>query len=528
MRIRMGKKSVAAFVGCLFLFLSSAVVIGAELASLNDWKGPKAKYVFMFVGDGLGLQQVSAAEAFQANQGQPAAPGVAKLSLSRLPVQGLSTTYSANSFITDSAPAGTSLATGYKTDNGVIGVDPSKTRQFTTIAEEAKKNGMRVGIVSTVSLNHATPASYYAHIPSRGSYYEIGRQLIASGFDYFGGGGLHKHNAKDASGTPRKNLYDIAAEKGFHVLRNQESILSFRPDGKPVLAVNPVLDKDSAMPYAIDKTEKELTLAEFVEKGVEVLDNDKGFFLMAEGGKIDWACHANDAVASIHDTFAFDEAVRVAIAFAAKHPEETLIVVTGDHETGGMSLGFAGTEYATFFDKIANQNISYQVFDKRIEELRKTKGAVATLTDIKGDITKHFGLIFAGQEEIATLAKEAKKNPEARKRLGLALTAAETAALKKALAMSMQGNVESKPDSQEFLLYGGYEPLSVQVTHILNNKAGIGWTSYAHTGIPVPVFASGPGSELFQGYYDNTDIAKKLFSIMGFTLPAPIMYSAAR
>ena len=527
MRICMGKKSVAAFAGCLFLFLSSAAAIGAGLVSANDWKGAPAKYVFMFVGDGLGLQQVSAAEAFLANQGQPGAPGVVKLSLSRLPAQGLSTTYSANSFITDSAPAGTSLATGYKTDNGVIGIDPSKTRQFTTIAEEAKKNGMRVGIVSSVSLNHATPASYYAHMPSRGSYYEIGQQLIASGFDYFAGGGLHKHDAKDASGAPRKSLYEVAAEKGFHVLRDRASILSFKADGKPVLAVNPVLDKDSAMPYAIDKTENELALAEFVEKGVEVLDNGKGFFLMVEGGKIDWACHANDAATSIRDTFAFDEAVRVALAFAAKHPEETLIVVTGDHETGGMSLGFAGTEYATFFEKIANQKLSYQMFDKRIADLRKAKGAAATLADMKDDITKHFGLIFAGQEEIAVLAKEAKANPEAQKRLGLTLTAAETDMLEKALAMSMQGNTESKPGSQEFLLYGGYEPLSVQITHLLNNKAGIGWTSYAHTGIPVPVFASGPGSGLFQGYYDNTDIAKKLFSIMGFALPAPAEYNAS-
>ncbi|WP_027188709.1 alkaline phosphatase [Desulfovibrio cuneatus] len=521
------QQTAALLAGLALLCTATAGLASGIPQAENTWNGPKPKYVFMLIADGLGLQQVASAEAFLASQRGNAAPGIVKLDLSQLPEQGLSTTYSANSFITDSAPAGTALATGYKTDNGVIGVDPSKTQRFTTIAEAAKQAGMKVGVVSSVSINHATPGSYYAHMPSRNSYYEIGEQLIASGFDYFGGGGLHKYNAKDAAGTPRKSLYAIAAEKGMRVLRDKNAILAAKP-GSPVLAVNPVLDASNAMPYALDKTENELSLAEFTAKGIELLDNPKGFFLAVEGGKIDWACHANDAAASIHDTLAFDSAVQVALDFAQKHPTETLVVITGDHETGGMSLGFAGTEYATFFEKIAKQNQSYEGFDKKIADLRKEKGTAATLADIKGAITTSFGLQFATPEAFTALVESAKTDKAAKTQLGLTLTATEQAMVESALALSMKGGWAEKPGSQEYLLYGGYDPLSVQLTHILNNKAGIGWTSYAHTGIPVPVFAQGPGSELFRGYYDNTDIAKKLFSIMGLAFPAPTAYNASK
>ena len=236
----------------------------------NLWQGEHPKYVFMFIGDGLGLQQISAAEAYLAalepeTRGKP---GIIKLSFGDFPAQGLCTTYSANSFITDSATAATSLATGYKTDNGVIGLDPGKTRSFATVAELAKKSGMRVGIVSTVSLNHATPASYYAHQPSRNSYYEIGMQLVKSGFDYFAGGGILQHNAKDSRGNPRASLYEVAAQDGFVVLRDRASIMSASFDGKPILAVNPDLDRDSAMPYALDKKDGDVSLSEFVQKGI--------------------------------------------------------------------------------------------------------------------------------------------------------------------------------------------------------------------------------------------------------------------
>jgi alkaline phosphatase len=523
-------KAAACAVFFSFMCISAAFAAPDPLVQQripeNTWKGSPAKYVFVFIGDGMGLQQVSSAEAFLAAQHGSKEPGVVMLNFSNFPDQGLSTTYSADSFITDSAPAGTSLATGYKTNNGVIGVDPTKTRSFTTMAELAKAGGMRVGIVSSVSLNHATPASFYAHMPSRNSYYEIGQQLINSGFDYFAGGGLHKSADKDAQGNPRRSLYEVAAEKGWSVLRDRDAILAAQP-GTPVLAVNPVLDVDGAMPYAMDQTGKELSLAEFTAKGIELLDNERGFFMMVEGGKVDWACHANDAAASIHDTIAFEKAVQVAVDFAAKHSGDTLILVTGDHETGGMSLGFAGTEYNSFFDKLAFQKLSFLAFDAMIADLRADKGETSTLADVRSMISKEFGLTFPSADEYKALAEHAKNDKDAKTRLGMALSPAEQDQLTNALSLSMSGAKSFDVNSQEFLLYGGYEPLSIQVTHILNNKAGIGWTTYAHTGIPVPVFAKGVGAELFRGYYDNTDIAWKIFSIMGMKAPVPAAFQAS-
>jgi alkaline phosphatase len=457
-------------------------------------------------------------------------PIIEKLTFSRFESQGMITTYSANSFITDSAPAATSLATGYKTDNGVIGVDPSKTKKFATIAELAKERGMKVGIISSVSINHATPAAFYAHVPSRNDYYGIGLQLIGSGFDYFAGGGFNQSMGKDKD---KKSLYDIAAEKGIQVLRNRDAILTAKKGEGMIFAVNPVLDEDNAMPYEIDRTPAELSLAEFTRKGIELLDNEKGFFMQVEGGKIDWTCHANDAATSIIDTFAFDDAVKEAVAFAGKHPDETLIVIVGDHETGGMSIGFAGTEYETFFEKIAGQKESYLEFDKKIAAYRAA-GKGKNLSGEKSfdaffpEITKSFGLLRLTKAEADDLAKKAKDGDGAAAlRLAMNLSPMELDAIRDAFGRSMtEGKVRG--DEQMFLLYGGYEPLSVQVTHVLNQKAGIGWTTYAHTGIPVPVFAHGQGAEMFSGYYDNTDVAWKTLSVMSLPALSPTAFQSMK
>ncbi len=477
----------------------------------NDWSGQKAKYVFMFIGDGLGLQQVNAAEVYNGSINRTGGkPAIRKLALSGLPVQGMITTYSTNSFITDSAPAATSLASGYKTENGVIGMDPAKKRKFTTVAQMVRAKGMKVGVLTTVSLNHATPAAFYASVPSRNDYYGIGEKLIDSGFDYFAGGGLHQNTGKDKD---RRNLYEIAKEKGYQVLRTREDILAAKPDTK-IIAVNPILDGSNAMPYDMDRTERELSLAEFTKKGIELLDNPKGFFMMVEGGKIDWACHANDAAAAILDTFAFDAAVREALAFAERHPDETLIIVVGDHETGGMSIGFAGTQYDTFFEKIAHQKESYESFDKKIVAFRKE--TEKTFEKMMPVITESFGLLTATAGEHAALEEKAKAGDDAaRTTLSMTLSDFELGELRTAFENSMLEKKERAKDEATFLLYGGYEPLSVKITHILNQKAGIGWTTYAHTGIPVPIFAKGLGSELFAGYYDNTDVAWKTMSILG-------------
>ena len=232
-----------------------------------------------------------------------------------------------------------------------------------------------------------------------------------------------------------------------------------------------------------------------MEKGIEVLDNDTGFFMMCEGGKIDWACHANDAGSSIHDTQALADAVQVAIDFASEHPDETLILVTGDHETVGLTIGFAGTDYDTYLDLLENQKISYAKFDS--DYVASYKENKTPFEDVLSDIEELFGLKAQG-------AADDK----------LVLTEYEMEQLRAAYEKSVNGTAASEYEQEEYVLYGTYEPLSVTITHIINNKSGISFTSYSHTGLPVAVLAEGVGAENFSGYYDNTQIYEKMADLL--------------
>ncbi|HRY53606.1 MAG TPA: alkaline phosphatase [Spirochaetia bacterium] len=465
------------------LGLAAALAVPAAAA-------PKAKYVFLFIGDGMALAQINSAAVY-ANAMSSKEIAIKPLGFSKLPVSGLTTTHDASSFITDSASAGTAMATGNKTLSGVINMDPGKTVKYRTIAEEAKALGMKVGIVSSVSIDHATPASFYAKVPSRSDYYAIGEQLAASGFDYFGGGGFLQPKGKKGD---QAELTELAAKAGYKVVAGKERIMALRKGSGKVLAVESLLQDASALHYDMDRPAGAASLADFTRVGIELLgDAPKGFFMMVEGGKIDWACHANDAASSIKDTLAFDAAVSEALAFMAKHPKETLIVVTGDHETGGMSIGFAGTQYSTFFDKVAKQTMSFQRFNDEVVKPYKDKAKKdeADLADLLPAIKAAFGLELGD------------------------LTPLQQNELQFAFNRTMGNQVVRAAAEDAYLLYGGYEPLTVKLTQILNQAAGIGWTSYAHTGVPVATFAKGSGQELFGGLYDNTDIYRKLCSAMG-------------
>jgi alkaline phosphatase len=445
-----------------------------------------AKYVFLFIGDGMGIPQINAAEIYASAIASKDIT-IKKLRFSQFPAQGLTTTYDAGTFITDSASAATAIASGNKTLSGVVNMDPAKKVRYTTIAEQAKTAGMKVGIISNVSIDHATPACFYAKAPSRGDYYSIAVQLSESGFDYFAGGGLLQPTGKNKD---QPHAIDLAKAKDYTVVTTVAAFNALKPGAGKVWAINPTLQDSSAMPYEMDRTKDDLTLADYTKKAMELLANDKGFFIMVEGGKIDWACHANDAAASIRDTLALDEAVAQAMAFAAAHPAETLIVVTGDHETGGMTIGFAGTKYEAFFDRIAPQKGSYVAFDTTVLQPFKAKNKTGTLDQLLPAIQAYFNLDYA------------------------TLTDAEKELLGRAFQRSMGGQVERAAQEDVYLLYGGYEPLTVALTHLVNQKAGIGWTSYSHTGVPIMTFAAGARQELFDGYFDNTDIYRKLVEAM--------------
>ena len=459
------------------------------------------KYIFLFIGDGMSYPQIQTTSYYLGAGGSDGGVATEKLSFMNFPVSGSAQTYDSTSFCPDSASTATSISTGNKTYSGTINMDTSKTQEYETISEKLKSQlNYKVGIVTTVNLNHATPAAFYAHQASRNSYYEIGLELIASGFDYFAGGGLLKPAGTESGQT---GLYALAEQAGYKVIQTDaEAKALTSADGKALVIAENLADS-GALSYQLDTPDTQMQLADYVKKGIEVLDNDTGFFMMIEGGKVDWACHANDAASAIHEVIALDAAVEEALAFYHEHPDETLILVTGDHETGGLTIGFAGTNYDTFLTHLNNQVISYAKYDS--DYVTKYKEEQTNFETVLGDIKTLFGLIT-------------KEDPDAAKDSALVLTGYEYDLLKAAYDKTLEPADEENPTEQtqeEYLLYGAYEPLSVTITHLLNNKSGIAYSSYSHTGLPVPVFAIGTGAEKFEGYYDNTDIFFNIAALTG-------------
>ena len=479
---------------------SPAVPAVSPLASVQAQEAKTPKYVFLFIGDGMSYPQFQAASdylgALADTGSDDILDGNVPLTFMNFPVAGSAVTYDSSSFCPDSASTATSLSTGYKTYSGTINMDETATVSYETISEKLHAQlGWKVGVISSVNLNHATPAAFYAHQAKRSNYYEIGQELVASNFEYFAGGGLLKPTGPDKDKT---SLYDLAAGAGYKVVMTQaeaEAVTS--ADGK-VLIIDEHLADSDAFAYENDRADGNWALSDYVKKGIEVLDNDTGFFLMVEGGKIDWACHANDAGSTIADTIALSDAVDEAVAFAQQHPDETLILVTGDHETGGLTIGYAGTDYDTFLTNLENQKISYAKFDS--DYVAKYKENNTSFDEVMKDVTALFGLKTEGAEDDT-----------------LVLTAYELDKLKAAYEATMDADrADADPANQaEYVLYGSYEPLSVTITHILNNKSGVNFASYAHTGLPVAVFAQGSGQDLFEGLYDNTQVYHKLAGLLG-------------
>lgn len=184
---------------------------------------------------------------------------------------------------------------------------------------------------------------------------------------------------------------------GYKVTYTQEDAEKSTDLTKKVILIDEHLADSDAMEYELDRDEDNWALADYVAKGIEVLDNDKGFFMMCEGGKIDWACHANDATSTVFDTLALADAVQVAIDFAEEHPDETLIIVTGDHETGGLTIGFAGTDYDTYLDCLTNQKISFAQFDEQY--VASYKENRTSFEDAMADVEELFGLKLEGDAD---------------------------------------------------------------------------------------------------------------------------------
>ena len=445
----------------------------------------QAKYVFYFIGDGMGVNQVNGTEMYLAEQ--EGRIGVKPLLFTAFPAGTMATTFSATNSVTDSSAAGTALATGEKTYNGAVSMDDDKN-VLSTVAERAKKAGRKVGIATSVSVDHATPAAFYAHQPNRSRYYEIALDLPKAGFDFYAGSGFLKPTTT-ADKKEAPNVFPIIEEAGYTIARGLDEYKEKAADAKKMILIQKEGAEPSCLPYAIDHEEGDLTLPEITESAVSFLSkgNKKGFFLMVEGGKIDWACHSNDPVTVFEEIIDLDNAVRVAYEFYKKHPKETLIVVTADHETGGMGLGIG--KYELHLKSLLNQKQSQDLLSKAITDLRKDKAGKASWNEIKDLLTEKMGF---WKELPLTWEQEKMLRDEYE-----------------------QSFVKNKVVFEESL-YARTEPLAAAAKKVMSQIAMVGWTSSSHTAGYVPVFAIGAGADLFTGKMDNTEIPKRIAKAAGY------------
>ena len=317
-----------------YLLLFAWVVVLVLPQCQNAPQEKKAKYVFYFIGDGMGVNQVNGTEMYLAEK--EGRIGLKPLNFTQFPVVNVATTYSRYNSVTCSAAAGTALATGSKTKNGTIGMDSLHRAPLYSVAVKAKNAGKKVGITTSVSVDHATPAAFYAHQPNRRMYYEIGTDLPKAGFDFYAGAGfLRPDNKKDSTAM---NLFELYDREGYTLIRGMEEYANQSGEAAKIIFIQQEGSDQGSLPYAIDRKEGDLTLAQITENAIQFLtrNNDNGFFLMVEGGKIDWACHGNDAATVFTEVVDMSEAVQKALDFYNQHPDETLIVITADHETGGI------------------------------------------------------------------------------------------------------------------------------------------------------------------------------------------------
>ena len=334
----------------------------------------KAKYVFLFIGDGMGFSHISLTEAYKAALDNK--KGSEPLTFTQFPVMGMATTYSESNPITCSSAAGTALSTGFKTNNHMLGVAPDTT-DLESISYKIHNAGFPVGVMTSVTIDHATPGAFYAHSASRNDYFKIAMQLPKAGFEFFGGGGFQGAHPKlgDTVNTAENLNNQILAEannNGYTVVYGADDFKAKKGEAQKIIMFQEREKANEILPYALLRKEGDLALKQVVKSAIEFLDKGNGFFIMAEGGKIDWAAHSNDVANTVYETMDMDEAIKEAYEFYLKHPDETLIIVTADHETGGVSLGrktgyqYDFSDIISTMDTIKNVATSPEDYMKRI------------------------------------------------------------------------------------------------------------------------------------------------------------------
>ena len=462
--------------------LSLCVALLFSIAAMAQ--NGKAKYVFYFIGDGMGVNQVNGTETYLA--AMEGRIGTSPLCFAQFPHVGLVTTFSGTNGVTDSAAGGTALATGHKTKNGAIGMETDLATKAKSIAEKAKAEGKAVGIATSVSVDHATPASFYAHVKDRGMYYQIGKDLIAADFDFYAGSDFLQPKGENGE----KDLYTQCQEAGYAIARGHADYRKKARKAEKMLLLQPEAaskQDNTAIPYAIDRGSNDLTLQDITRAAIHFLSQkENGFFLMVEGGKIDWACHSNDAATLFREVIDMDEAVQVAYEFYEQHPDETLIVITADHETGGIVLGTGKYELHT--DLLKYQRQSAETFSRMLAMQHQKEGKGFTWDFVRGQLEENFGFW-----------KHIDLNDK------------ETAELEQAYRDFCEGVAKDNKT-----LYASENIIAATARKIMARKAMVGWVSDGHSNGYVPVFAIGTGAENFDGRIDNTDIPKKIAQIAGY------------
>ena len=462
----------------LFLFLCSAFCVLTAFS--------QAKYVFYMIGDGMGPNQVLSAEMYLAElEGRI---GRKQLCMTQFPYSGQAATFSASNGITDSSAAGTCLATGKKTDNHVLGLNPDG-EPVPTVAEILRDKGWAIGIMTSVSIDHATPGAFYAHVKSRSDYYHIGVQLAKSNFDFFGGATFYKpNNSKNADD---ENLYDLCESAGYTFARGYKEYADVADKERVILIqAHEGLTNDykgtGMIPYAIDKNPQDLTLPQITSAAIDFLSRkDKPFFMMVEGGAIDWACHGNDGATVIGEVIEFDEAIQIAYKFYLEHPKETLIVITADHETGGMALG--NSDYTLNLKALKNQRMSVGKLSDTIRDMQKEYGKSLKWQQVKDLLTEQLGLYDA-----VPVSEDDDK----------------------ALQECFRNMMKSK-NSDKKTLYASLSAISDMAMGLLDKYAKLGWTTGSHSAAAVPIFAVGVGAERFSGWHDNGEIMPLILKAVG-------------
>lgn len=429
------------------------------------------RYIFYFIGDGMGLNPVMAAQAYNRDILHNPEP----LLMMQFPVASWAMTYSASAPITDSAAAGTALATGYKTRNGMVGMTPDSVA-VTSIARKYKDAGFGVGVITSVGADDATPAAFYAHAPYRKQYYDIDREAVESGYEIIAGAGMA--GMKDKDGRPT-DIAELLEANGVQLVWGADGINDITADRVVHLA-------DSVrtwnIGYTIDSIPGALTLPQMTRAAIKQLRRvtPERFFLMVEGGNIDHALHANDGGAAIKEILNFNEALAEAYQFYLKNPDETLIVVTADHDTGGMSHVHSKTSQSYPLGIFDSQKVSKEAFSEYCKSLLNASDSYSW-DDMRDYLTANLGLF-----------ERVKVKPEDEERL----------------RKSFSDTFDLRNTADQKTLYASFNSFAVDVFRLLNEGAGTVFTSVGHSGNLVPVFAIGAGSDEFRHPNNNIDIPR--------------------